>query len=135
MIPLTSIDLQLTGPPPFNPFSQQKRTPEPVTVTPGQEPGSFGNSFAPSMHQKGAPHYRQEPGTSSTTAPPAVNTPTTSRHLVDHDYFRQPSAVSDHTYARPLPERPPPGFEHYRPEGRPKRNIKFPSKFDDYDMN
>ena len=123
----------VTGAPPYRPFPQQKQTRQlPEPSTPGQEPGreplspEINGGLAP-PETKGAPH---SPAQSTQAA-----NQTGQQVLHDHDYARSPSAWADHTYFKPLPARPPPGFEHYQPEGRPKRAVKFPSKFDDFDTS
>ena len=77
-------------------------------------------------------------GTASNTEP-GVNIPTPPGHtqvpssdvLIDHDYTRQHSAVSDHNYFT----RPPPGFTFPPQHGRPSRNVKIPSRYNDYDLS
>ena len=60
--------------------------------------------------------------------------------FADHDYAGQPNytPLTDHNYfmSVPLPDpdprvNPPPGFSH----GRPSRNRKLPSKYDDFDLS
>ena len=59
--------------------------------------------------------------------------------LADHDYaVRPPSQLTDHTYYKSLPSPtyqpdigPPPGFTS---QGRPRRQSKLPSRFQDFDL-
>ena len=131
-----SYNYRVTGPPPVA-FrrNQNKFSSEPTSLPePGLEPGreplppEVNGRLAPPV-TKGAPTASEPsagPTTRSSVTQPGHGTATPT----DHDYIQTAPHLSDHNYF----VRPPPGFEHYRPEGRPKRNIKFPSKFDDYDL-
>ena len=149
--PLNEDVQHVTGAPPIQPFMNQKQkqivTARPTSSTPGLQPGTSSTPGLESGREplppeasgrlappvtKGAPQALETMHPPSTPAP-SVAQPAGHHIALDHDYYRKSSPLEDHTYFRPQPQRPPPGFEHYRPEGRPKRNIKFPSKFDDYE--
>ena len=134
-----------TGPPPLPAFSNNNNnnsTPEPSTSTLGQEPGTrrpllreSSGRLAPPV-TKGAP---QRPPGSQSTGPPSNTGPPASQptagHLQDHNYYRQPHALTDHDYARQPSIEPPPGFTYPPRHGRPERQTRLPTRFNDYELN
>ena len=97
-----------------------------TSSTPGQEPGR--EPLPPEENGRLAPPV--------TKGAPSTSGPSYPSHLHDHDYYRRPSATLDHDYSRQPPNvGPPPGFENYYPEGRPRRQTNMPAKYRDYDLN
>ena len=124
----------MTRAPPIRPFQKQTSGPALPANSGPALPGP-----ATSSQEGSGSHLRpNEPSTTSGDTE-NISSPRRPAELADHDYSsRIPTPLTDHNYfmSVPLPvpgTRPPPGFEHYQPEGRPKRKIKFPSKYDDYE--
>ena len=147
---LNSLPLSPTGPPPVSPFStnfsrQQKQTftaqPETSKQTTQPDistllrPGTSSSGLEPGREPLPLEANGGVAPPETKGAPPASSAGTPS-HLHDHDYFRRPSATLDHDYSRQPPNvGPPPGFENYYPEGRPRRQTNMPAKYRDYDLN
>ena len=132
-----SEEVSVTGPPPFQPFQQQISRQPPATGTPGLEPGR--EPLPPEVNGRLAPPVTK--GAPNTTLAPSAGPQAGHQrdHLIDHDYFRQPTATSDHNYFA----EPPPGFNYNQPagldynqsHGRPQRTRNLPTRFSDYDLN
>ena len=135
---LNDVDLHVTGAPPQQPFTQKQNNPSPAPTDndtsrrslPGG-PGTANPSQGPQPPQVRLTWHEPEP----VSTPVSADNASDRSHLIDHDYTRQqPTALRDHDYFQPSPE-PPPGFSYPPQYGRPKRTIKTPTKYQDYDLS
>ena len=140
-----ALQSQYTGPPPYQPFTQQQNSSPALPANSGptlqgpatSSPQGYGSHLCPN-----------EPPSSPTGSAELADHFSTSipAELADHDYTStRPPPITDHNYfmSVPLPDtdprvRPPPGFTYppqHVPDGRPKRNVKIPQKLHDYDLS
>ena len=133
-----NVPLSPTGPPPVVAFPPTNReissghNPEELSTGAGR--GESVSSTPPGRWQPSPP--RPDPTPSAWPSPSESRTPQPSSNpQLDHDYYRQPGPLTDHTYFQTPPAYqpvlPPPGFENYH-QGRPSRQTKVPKKYQDF---